>query len=891
MDPNNFKFTVVEKTRNVRIWLLLATTAFAVLALSNSANASLPASPLPAVQPQQQQSQEQPFDCSQIEAKGIYKQLSFRAAQIMQACGRAGSSPTNDEKSSPSTGASQLRSSLLPGGAKASGGNSAAPYAYGGTDVWVHPPITDNIQSTSFSWRNGNTVLVTYLDLAAGSVGKGSYSTDGGATFARLPGDPFATGHGSAIDSPTVVYDALHGKWIATFLVNGCGGLGIGAWTSSDGISWTAAGCVHNNNLDDRSFTWQDNYPSSPFYGRTYVAYNNFNIGGGALQTTFSTDGGSTWAAPVTASAWFTRDVGLTVLPSGRVVLAGMGENGGGGNPQANYFFLSDNGGVTWSRLQQGSLYPAPGNTVCGSRPYFRVITPQIMYMGWGQPAGGPNNVVHYAYTAHGPGSDEGDIYYVRSTDGGNTWSTPLLLNTDGSGRAQWMPSVAVTEQGAVFVSWYDRRDTTNNDYWRYGRASLDNGATWQADMAVSDAVIPQPAVSPATCYGGRYDFWQADGKSVQGGWTDSRSPGNNGTQDVFYDNIELVPPSPTPTRTPLPDYPIVINELDADQTSIDTGEFVELYDGGVGNSSLTGLVVVFYSGANDLSYAAFDLDGYTTDAAGYFTLGNAAVPGVDLVFPGNTLQNGPDAVAFYSGDASQFPNGTPITTTNLLDAVVYDTSDPDDPELLMLLNSGQPQVDENALGTGTTVSIGRCPNGSGGSHNTYTYTQTNPSADGPNACSPVTPTPTQTAVATATATETAPPTSTSTDTPTFTPTPTNTATPTSTSTPAGSPNFSITVTPATATVARPGSVQYNVTLTSLNGFSGNVSLSVSGLPAQTTGSFNPPVVTLSSGGTGSSVLTITANKGGPRGTFTLTITGTSGAIVRSQNVTLVISR
>ena len=78
--------------------------------------------------------------------------------------------------------------------------------------------------------------------------------------------------------------------------------------------------------------------------------------------------------------------------------------------------------------------------------------------MGWGQPAGGPNNTVHYAYAAHGTGSDEGDIYDVRSTDSGATWSTPLKLNTDSGTRAQWMPSTGVTSSGTVFVKWYDRR-------------------------------------------------------------------------------------------------------------------------------------------------------------------------------------------------------------------------------------------------------------------------------------------------------------------------------------------------------------------------------------------------------------------------------------------------
>ncbi len=195
--------------------------------------------------------------------------------------------------------------------------------------------------------------------------------------------------------------------------------------------------------------------------------------------------------------------------------------------------------------------------------------------------------------------------------------------------------------------------------------------------------------------------------------------------------------PTPTPTPTPLPTN-VIINEADADTTgNPDTAEFVELYDGGVGNTSLTGLVVVFYNGNGDVSYRAIDLDGFTTNAAGYFTLGNSGVAGVDVTFPNDGLQNGQDAVAFYAGDAASFPNGTAVTTANLIDAVVYDTDDADDPGLLILLNPGEPQVNENAGGQGTTNSIGRCPNGSGGARNTSTYTTQTPTPDGANNCAP----------------------------------------------------------------------------------------------------------------------------------------------------------
>src|SRR6185503_12777085 len=115
----------------------------------------------------------------------------------------------------------------------------------------------------------------------------------------------------------------------------------------------------------------------------------------------------------------------------------------------------------------------------------------------------------------------------------------------------------------------------------------------------------------------------------------------------------------------------IIINELDSDTPGTDAAEFVELYDGGVGNTLLTGLIVVFYNGAPDTSYRTIDLTGQSTNAQGYFTIGNAAVPGVDLTFPGNTLQNGEDAVALYAANATDFPNGSAVTTANLRDALV----------------------------------------------------------------------------------------------------------------------------------------------------------------------------------------------------------------------------
>jgi hypothetical protein len=181
----------------------------------------------------------------------------------------------------------------------------------------------------------------------------------------------------------------------------------------------------------------------------------------------------------------------------------------------------------------------------------------------------------------------------------------------------------------------------------------------------------------------------------------------------------------------------IIFNEVDSDTPGTDMLEFVELYDGGIGNTDLTSLVVVFYNGTTDTSYAALDLDGLATDENGYFLIGQSGVsPNPDIIFRG--VQNGADAAALYIGDGNDFPNGTPVTTGNLIDAIVYDTDDDDDPGLLALLNDGQPQVNEDGGGDKDNHSNSRCPNGRGGARNTDSYVQTNPTPASDNVCDSV---------------------------------------------------------------------------------------------------------------------------------------------------------
>ena len=162
----------------------------------------------------------------------------------------------------------------------------------------------------------------------------------------------------------------------------------------------------------------------------------------------------------------------------------------------------------------------------------------------------------------------------------------------------------------------------------------------------------------------------------------------------------------------------IVINEIDSDTPSIDTKEFVELKTQ-TPNTSLNGYVLVCFngnpnSGSNTAlrSYYTMGLDGLTTDANGLVLIGsNDVSPYPARTFGDNLLQNGADAIAVYLGSYLDFPDGTLATTTNLVHAVAYDTSDADAVELMALLGLTE-QYNEDANGNKDTESVQRKADG-----------------------------------------------------------------------------------------------------------------------------------------------------------------------------------
>src|SRR5437660_1550467 len=321
--------------------------------------------------------------------------------------------------------------------------------------------------------------------------------------------------------------------------------------TPDDPTIWTHF-CIDINAENDRQSDWSDNNPSSPFFGRMYISWNDFSQPNANIFVTFSTDDGVTWHSPIMASTVpnFIRNVQITGDPmTGDVYIAGMNE-GGGGFPHNdnNLIYRSTDGGNTWTNTYTGPTFPGPGVTAVG---YFAQMFSDDggywRHEGWGEPAAF-NHVVSLVYAQHGTGADAGDVYYIRSTDSGVTFSAPFKLNTDATTRPQWQPNISVSDAGTLFAMWYDARESASCAkgnpavpcYRMWARKSNDNGATWLADDMLSDVVSPLPAQPDPgiqSTYAGDYDYGSAILNKHLTSWHDGRvTISGQSQQDAFTD-------------------------------------------------------------------------------------------------------------------------------------------------------------------------------------------------------------------------------------------------------------------------------------------------------------------------------------------------------------------
>jgi len=99
-------------------------------------------------------------------------------------------------------------------------------------------------------------------------------------------------------------------------------------------------------------------------------------------------------------------------------------------------------------------------------------------------------------------------------------------------------------------------------------------------------------------------------------------------------------------------------------------------------------------------------------------------------------------------------------------------------------------------------------------------------------------------------------------------------------------PDYTVSVTPTAITVAAGSAANITVSQTASGNFNGNVSYTISGLPAGASATFTPSVVA----GSGSSILNIATTSATAAGIYPLVVAGTSGTLQRTANVSLTVT-
>jgi hypothetical protein len=128
----------------------------------------------------------------------------------------------------------------------------------------------------------------------------------------------------------------------------------------------------------------------------------------------------------------------------------------------------------------------------------------------------GANNL-HLVYSTY-PTSGPAIAYYVRSTNGGSTWSTPLSLNTLFGNKETFMPVVCASGNSiAISTTVIDASDSAR--YFEV--SSTDNGQTWTPPLLLSGIAAYYPG---AAGFYGDYNRSVRSQCRVYTGWCDGRS-------------------------------------------------------------------------------------------------------------------------------------------------------------------------------------------------------------------------------------------------------------------------------------------------------------------------------------------------------------------------------
>ena len=393
------------------------------------------------------------------------------------------------------------------------------------------------------------------------------YTKDFGQTWqvsdfdasAHLSGSSFVLGGGD----PIIVFGP-DGKAYLSWLLLYAQGLQLRIaleWAVSEdgGVNWTRMSpAVDAGDLEglsagrfvDKEWMAADRSDASGFKGNIYTAYTEINL----TDTTYNIlvrrlTPGQTMFSPTPVvidndSLILVQFTTIDVDNTGGVhlVYAGIKDTL---SPPALYYTRSLDGGVTFSAPEKVSDFILPCFLQEGGDPCITGVDPARMYpspqLRVDRSGGDHEGSIYLVWTGSQPDSLTTDIWISASTDQGDTWSAPRVLNQDGnSGANQFHPTLYVNDDGLVVTAWYDMRQNLNQSADYYMAWSKDGGALFETDFAVN--ALPADFAMIGEKNGGfgigEYTQVVATKGYVWAFWADGRS--NDGNIEVYTAQIPL---------------------------------------------------------------------------------------------------------------------------------------------------------------------------------------------------------------------------------------------------------------------------------------------------------------------------------------------------------------
>jgi subtilisin-like proprotein convertase family protein len=259
--------------------------------------------------------------------------------------------------------------------------------------------------------------------------------------------------------------------------------------STNKGVTWPNAYLLSNDRDNDKTCIC-GNKSGNPYSNYLYASWSIPSTGTYNHNLMFkkSTDSGISWTSKDMGHLGYCSiiSIGPSGTHSGGMIYFGYSVFD---ETDTNIAYIglrtSQDAGETFSAPKILSTFTHPQNLKNDSIYIFD--SGACMQMAADNTYGPYRGNVYIVYCGKGEGADKADIFFLKSTNYGVNWTTPIKLNDDNTTNDQWMPAISVDRNGKIYADWYDSRfDSQNRMTKLYGTISTNGGASFYPDFPIS---------------------------------------------------------------------------------------------------------------------------------------------------------------------------------------------------------------------------------------------------------------------------------------------------------------------------------------------------------------------------------------------------------------------